>query len=311
MKKFVCLLFALFMVAQLTACASEATKALQEAKRAFNNAEWADAKNYAQQVINNYPDTNAAKKAQKIVDDASDKLDLAFAETLASDAEEAYTAKNWQVVIDKYKTIVKLVPDSEVAARVSSWSAEAESSWKKELTDKMQAAYTGSDWNTVTACAAKIIQYFPNTSEASTAKTMQQEAGEKIRAASEKAKKDAAQSKLRISRCWVSGPDSANGYELHINYTNKSSKTIKYFDFGVTFYNAVGDAISTWRIDRVENCRDTGPIEPGGGLSGSSIYWGKYYDSPIDHPEIVSVTVEYMDGTIWNLTKDEIAYVQY
>lgn len=179
MKKFICLLFALLMATQLTACASEATKALQEAKRAFNNAEWAEAKDYAQQVINNYPDTKAA------------------------------------------------------------------------------------------------------------------------------------QSKLRISKCWVSGPDSAGGYELHINYTNKSDKTIKYFDFGVTFYNAVGDPISTWRIDRTEYCRDTGPIAPGGGQSDSSVYWGKYYDAPIDHPEIVSVDVEYMDGTTWTLTKDEIAYVQY
>lgn len=44
MKKFLCLLFALLAATQLTACASEAAKALQEAKRSFNNAEWADAK---------------------------------------------------------------------------------------------------------------------------------------------------------------------------------------------------------------------------------------------------------------------------
>lgn len=66
MKKFLCLLFALLAATQLTACASEAAKALQEAKRSFNNAEWADAKNYAQQIINNYPDTKAAKRPKRL-----------------------------------------------------------------------------------------------------------------------------------------------------------------------------------------------------------------------------------------------------
>ena len=311
MKKFLCLLFALLAATQLTACASEAAKALQEAKRSFNNAEWADAKNYAQQIINNYPDTKAAKKAQKIVDDACEKMDLEFAETLVNDAEEAYASQAWQVVIDKYNVIERLVPGSELANRVSTWKAEAESNWKKELTEEMQAAYASGDWQAVDSCAQKIIQYFSDTAETSTAQTMQQEAAAKIKAANESAKKEGAQSKLRISKCWVSGPDSANGYELHINYTNMSNKTIKYFDFGVTFHNAVGDPISTWRIDCVENCRDTGPIEPGDGQNGSSVYWGKYYDAPIDYPEIVSVRVEYMDGTIWARTKDEIAYVQY
>lgn len=311
MKKFICLLFALLMATQLTACASEATKALQEAKRAFNNAEWAEAKDYAQQVINNYPDTKAAQKAQKIVDDASEKMDLEFAETLVKEAEEAFASKNWQVVIDNYKTIVKLIPDSELADRVSSWNTEAESNWKKELTKKMKTAYSDSEWSSADSYASKIIQYFPDSSEASTARKTRQDAAAKIKAARESAIKAAAQSKLRISKCWVSGPDSAGGYELHINYTNKSDKAIKYFDFGVTFYNAVGDPISTWRIDKIEYCRDTGPIAPGGGQSDSSVYWGKYYDAPIDHPEIVSVDVEYMDGTTWTLTKDEIAYVQY
>lgn len=318
MKKFVCLLFAFLMAMQLTACTSEAAKVLQKAKHAFNNAEWADAKNYAQQVIDNYPDTKAAQKAQKIIDNACKKIDFESAETLADNAEEAFSSKNWQVVIDNYKYIVKLVPDSELVDRVSPWNTEAEGNWKKELADKLQTAYANEDWQSVDSCAYKIIQYFPDTAEASTARTMQQEAAaqikaanERARAASELARKEASQNKLRISKCWVSGPDYAGGYELHINYENKSDKVIKYFDFGVTFYNAVGDPISSWQIDKVEYCRDTGPIEPGGGQSGSSIYWGKYYDAPIDHPEIVQVSVEYMDGTTWVLTKDEISYVQY
>ena len=169
MKKFLCLLFALLAATQLTACASEAAKALQEAKRSFNNAEWADAKNYAQQIINNYPDTKAAKKAQKIVDDACEKMDLEFAETLVNDAEEAYASQAWQVVIDKYNVIERLVPGSELANRVSTWKAEAESNWKKELTEEMQAAYASGDWQAVDSCAQKIIQYF---SETSTAQTM-------------------------------------------------------------------------------------------------------------------------------------------
>ena len=134
---------------------------------------------------------------------------------------------------------------------------------------------------------------------------------ERLKAEREKQELENARAKLRISRCWVSGPDSAGGYELHINWTNKSDKIVKYFVFGVTFIDPVGEAISTWRIDKVVYCQDVGPFNPGGGRSGSGWYWGKYYDSIIDHPKIVSVQVEYMDGTVWTLTSKEIDAVQY
>ena len=134
---------------------------------------------------------------------------------------------------------------------------------------------------------------------------------EKKKAEQEKQAREKAQSQLRISRCWVSGPDSAGGYELHINWTNKTSKTVKYLHFGVTFYDPVGEPISTWRIDKVEYCQDVGPFGPGGGRSGSNWYWGKYYDSIISYPELVYLKVEYTDGTSWTLNSNEIAAVQY
>lgn len=175
----------------------------------------------------------------------------------------------------------------------------------------MQNAYTSGDWQAAQSYAADLIQYFPDTDEAQSAKSIQSEAKAKIEEANIAAKREQARSKLRISRCWVNGPDSAGGYELYINYENKSDKVIKYFRFGVTFYNAVGDPISTWRINKIEYCEDTGPIAQGEGMRGNSEYWGKYYDSPIDHPEIVDVEVEYMDGTTWELSDEEISYVQY
>ncbi len=134
---------------------------------------------------------------------------------------------------------------------------------------------------------------------------------EKRKAEQEKQAREKAQSQLRISRCWVGGRDSAGGYPMYINWTNKSSKTVKYFNFGVTFYDPVGEPISTWRIDKVEYCQDTGPFSTGSGRSGAGVYWGKYYDSIIDHPKIVFVEVEYMDGTSWTLTQSEIEAVQY
>lgn len=103
---------------------------------------------------------------------------------------------------------------------------------------------------------------------------------------------------------------SGDGNEDNTVYV-QDAKVIKYFRFGVTFYNAVGDPISTWRINKIEYCEDTGPIAQGEGMRGNSEYWGKFYDSPIDHPEIVDVEVEYMDGTTWELSDEEISYVQY
>ena len=142
------------------------------------------------------------------------------------------------------------------------------------------------------------------------------EYSEKIRQmneAEEKAKIQEAQNTVRIHRLWCSAPDSAGGVEVYIHYTNTSSKTIKYFTFGVNLLNGVGDVISSGVgiNGNVQYCRDDGPIAPGAKSGGSGFYWGKYYDYSIKSLRLVSVDVEYMDGTKVHIWPEQCPYLFY
>ena len=75
MKKIIFVFLVLLMAFQLTACSSEASKALREANKAFENENWTDAQVAANQVILNYPGTKEAEKAAKLVEEAGKKLD--------------------------------------------------------------------------------------------------------------------------------------------------------------------------------------------------------------------------------------------
>ena len=104
-----------------------------------------------------------------------------------------------------------------------------------------------------------------------------------------------------------------NLFELLVKeITNKSTKTIKYLNFGVTFYNSVGDVVlPDYSNQRINYCTDTGPFATGQGRSGSNWYWGKFYDSTISSVELVYLQIDYMDGTSKLFSAEELKYVEY
>ncbi|MCL2670557.1 MAG: hypothetical protein FWF10_00785 [Clostridiales bacterium] len=121
-----------------------------------------------------------------------------------------------------------------------------------------------------------------------------------------------ARSIIRVTRIWVSRPDSAGGVKLYFNFVNNSEKAIKYVTFGATFYNAVGDvATCKYKRDTVNYCSDTGPYEKGKGISGTKWYWGKFYNWDISSVKLISLNIEYMDGTMVWFTPEQIEYIQY
>ena len=123
---------------------------------------------------------------------------------------------------------------------------------------------------------------------------------------------DEARSIIRVTRIWCSRPDFVGGVELYFNFVNNSEKTMKYITIGATFYNAVNDIVTcTIERDEVNYCKATGPFEKGKGMSGSNRYWGPYYNSTIASVKLVSLNIEYMDGTTVKLTPAQIKYVQY
>lgn len=132
------------------------------------------------------------------------------------------------------------------------------------------------------------------------------------KAAKKQAALDEARSLIRVTGIWVSKPDSAGGVELYFNFVNKSDKVIKYVNFGATFYNKVGDVVKCeYENARVNRCYSTGPFAKGEGLSGYGWYWGDYYNWDIASVELVSLDIEYMDGSTYTFDDDQIAHVQY
>lgn len=103
---------------------------------------------------------------------------------------------------------------------------------------------------------------------------------------------------IRVNRIFTGWPNSADGVDLYIDYTNISGRTIKYIYFGVVPYNAVGD---------IEPCdirgysiftgRCTGPIAPGEGSNPDypTHFECAWYNSDIREARIASIKVVFLD----------------
>lgn len=117
---------------------------------------------------------------------------------------------------------------------------------------------------------------------------------------------------IRVTKVAVSAPDSAGGVELYFNYINNSDKVIKYVNFSVTFYNAVGDVVTgKYNQSTVNRCYDTGPFKKGEGRTGTWWHWGDFYNWDITSVKLVDLSIEYTDGTTVTFTKDQVDGVQY
>jgi|GEM_PF-480491 len=117
---------------------------------------------------------------------------------------------------------------------------------------------------------------------------------------------------IRVTKVAVSAPDSAGGVELYFNYINNSDKVIKYVNFSVTFYNAVGDIVKgKYNQGTVNYCYDTGPFKKGEGRTGTWWHWGDFYNWDITSVKLVDLSIEYTDGTTVTFTKNQVDGVQY
>ena len=63
--------------------------------------------------------------------------------------------------------------------------------------------------------------------------------------------------------------------------------------------------------DTTNYCYKTGPYSRGQGNSLYNWSWGKYYNWDIKSAELVSLDIEYMDGSTYYFDSDQIKAVQY
>lgn len=70
---------------------------------------------------------------------------------------------------------------------------------------------------------------------------------------------------IHTSAIYPSRPNYAGGVDLSIVWKNTSSKVVKYGNFEVVPYNAVGDIVSfEITMEASFHGRLTGPVNPGG-----------------------------------------------
>jgi hypothetical protein len=82
--------------------------------------------------------------------------------------------------------------------------------------------------------------------------------------------------------------------------------------FSVDPYNAVGDIVKS-EIGGTTTVRGqlTGPINKGEGSKGESYWDNAWYNNTIKTVKLISVEIEYMDGTKVALKDDSLKYIQY
>lgn len=115
---------------------------------------------------------------------------------------------------------------------------------------------------------------------------------------------------LRISNLRAHDPNSAGGVDLSLSVENTSEKIIKYITITFRAYNAVGDRVNC-QIRRSSRFigQITGPIEP---TSQRYPNWtNAWYNYSIEYADITDISIEYMDGTIFNLSAQDILWAQF
>lgn len=128
----------------------------------------------------------------------------------------------------------------------------------------------------------------------------------------ERSAKDKARSIIRVKSVHTSSPNSASGVDLNIVWQNKSNDIIKYADFAVEAYNAVGDAVKC-DISResIFSGRVTGPINPGQWYGNDTRWKCAWYNYSIKSAKLTQIVIEYMNGSTTTLTGQDLVYVKY
>lgn len=118
---------------------------------------------------------------------------------------------------------------------------------------------------------------------------------------------------IQIKEYYPRDPNSAGGVDFVFKFENKSDKDIKYVDFEVVPYNAVGDKMSC-TIKRKSDSRGrvTGPISPGQswGYDGR-VFENAWYNYEITSTKLTEVLVTYMDGTSQTIKQDDLKHIIY
>lgn len=120
------------------------------------------------------------------------------------------------------------------------------------------------------------------------------------------------QNSIVLTSYRLSSANYVGGRDISFHFKNiNKEKTIKYLDFSVTFYNAVGDkAYDEIRSYATFNGRITGPIKPNGSNYNSYFFECAIYNYQAKTMVLNSISIEYMDGSTLYITGDELKLIK-
>ena len=120
---------------------------------------------------------------------------------------------------------------------------------------------------------------------------------------------NAVKKTIKITSAYLGRPNSASGVDAYFYYKNLSDKTIKYLVWEGYPMNSVGDRVGC-DIRGYQDYRgkDTGPVKPGKSSGGC---WGcAWYNSTAKKLVLTGIDIEYMDGSTFTITENEIEYIR-
>jgi len=135
---------------------------------------------------------------------------------------------------------------------------------------------------------------------------------EKKKQEEQKSAKQKAREIVRVSKIYPSKPNSADGVDLYVHWTNMSDNTIKYIYFSAVPINAVGDVVSSDIGGATTYTgQHTGPVTARESFGSEYVWENAWYNNTIRTVKLQKVEIIYMDGSTVTLEDDDVAYIQY
>lgn len=284
-----------------------AASMFDEAKEQYEKEDWQAAVDQLTLMLHKYPDTIKRTEAETIVAACQEKIDYQRAVEYLERAQKNLENEEYSSAVSACQQVHKLAPDTELIAQADTIAISAYTAWVQYLYELKSASM-------VDYVTDEFEKYYPDAEALTDCRELALKAAEARKQEEQEQlqkEKEEARNIIQVTKVSVSEPDSAGGVELYFNFVNKSEKTIKYVNFAVTFYNAVGDVVNgKYNYGSVNYCQATGPFATGEGITGTWWHWGDFYNWNIKTVKLVNLSIEYMDGSTVSLTPEQIEYVQ-
>jgi hypothetical protein len=112
----------------------------------------------------------------------------------------------------------------------------------------------------------------------------------------------AVRNSIKVTSCYLSSQNSADGCDAIFYYINLSGKTIKYLVWKGEIYDAAGDPLKCEiRPGYIFEGKDIGPIRSG--RSAGKRWENIIYNSQAKRLKITSIVIKYMDESSLSITK--------